>query len=314
MNKFLSSAINSAVNDNKADLLKSIAASNKIRIGSASTSAGGFTLTNIKQANKVDTTVEANFVQKIATKVVNDVGNKLKEAIDMATKESSDSDKKLTSDEKSGTSVGDVVGQVAGAIGDTVSDVLSVSIGNSTNTENSAEELKKVMKKYTLNENVEVKKNNEVTSALSNVFKSENLSKCAGNSAAANELDIGKIDVNGPIVISEIDQSNVINDVMKCAFDQEVMNSDKPVLVDFWAEWCGPCKALSPVLDEIASEMSGKATVVKVNVDQASDLAQKYGIRGIPTLIFFKNGEVKSTLVGNQPKAEIVKNINSLIG
>ena len=97
-------------------------------------------------------------------------------------------------------------------------------------------------------------------------------------------------------------------------FDKEVINSNKPVLVDFWAEWCGPCKALSPVLDEIASEMEGKAHVVKVNVDQASDLAQKYGIRGIPTLIFFKNGEVKSTLVGNQAKAEIVKNINSLIG
>lgn len=96
-------------------------------------------------------------------------------------------------------------------------------------------------------------------------------------------------------------------------FDKEVTNSDKPVLVDFWAEWCGPCKALSPVLDEIASEMNGKANVVKVNVDQASDLAQKFGIRGIPTLIFFKNGEVKSTLVGNQPKAEIVKNITSLI-
>ncbi len=91
------------------------------------------------------------------------------------------------------------------------------------------------------------------------------------------------------------------------------MKSDKPVLVDFWAEWCGPCKALSPVLDEIATEMNGKATVVKVNVDQASDLAQKFGIRGIPTLIFFKNGEVKSTLVGNQPKAEIIKNITNLI-
>jgi thioredoxin 1 len=96
-------------------------------------------------------------------------------------------------------------------------------------------------------------------------------------------------------------------------WDQEVTNSDKPVLVDFWAEWCGPCKALSPVLDEIATEMDGKANVVKVNVDQASDLAQKFGIRGIPTLLFFKNGEVKSTLVGNQPKAEIVKSITSLI-
>jgi thioredoxin 1 len=96
-------------------------------------------------------------------------------------------------------------------------------------------------------------------------------------------------------------------------FDQEVLKSDKPVLVDFWAEWCGPCKALSPILDEIATELNGKANVMKVNVDEASDLAQKYGIRGIPTLIFFKNGEVKSTLVGNQPKQEIVKNINSLI-
>ena len=104
-----------------------------------------------------------------------------------------------------------------------------------------------------------------------------------------------------------------LTSVTSANFEQEVMNSDKPVLVDFWAEWCGPCKALSPVLDEIATEMNGKGTVVKVNVDQASDLAQKYGIRGIPTLIFFKNGEVKSTLVGNQPKAEIIKNITNLI-
>ena len=104
-----------------------------------------------------------------------------------------------------------------------------------------------------------------------------------------------------------------LTSVTSANFDLEVMNSDKPVLVDFWAEWCGPCKALTPVLEEIATEMNGKANVVKVNVDQASDLAQKYGIRGIPTLIFFKNGEVTSTLVGNQPKAEIIKNINSLI-
>ena len=96
-------------------------------------------------------------------------------------------------------------------------------------------------------------------------------------------------------------------------FESLVLKSDKPVLVDFWAEWCGPCKALAPVLDEIATEMNEKATVVKVNVDESSELAQKYGIRGIPTLIFFKDGEVKGTLVGNQPKAEILKSINSLV-
>ncbi len=95
-------------------------------------------------------------------------------------------------------------------------------------------------------------------------------------------------------------------------FEQIVLKSDKPVVVDFWAEWCGPCKALSPVLDEIQTEMGPKAQIVKLNVDECGEIAQRFGIRGIPTLIFFKNGEVKSTLVGNQPKAEIVKNINNL--
>lgn len=96
-------------------------------------------------------------------------------------------------------------------------------------------------------------------------------------------------------------------------FSSEVLDSSKPVVVDFWAEWCGPCKALAPVLEEIAGEMGEKAQVVKVNVDENQDLAQKYGIRGIPTLIFFKEGEIKKTLVGNQPKNEIVKSLNEII-
>jgi thioredoxin 1 len=100
--------------------------------------------------------------------------------------------------------------------------------------------------------------------------------------------------------------------VNKDNFESEVIKSDKPVIVDFWAEWCGPCKALAPILDEVAGEVAN-AKVVKVNVDEAGELAQQYGIRGIPTLIFFKDGEVKSTLVGNQPKAEILKNINDLV-
>ncbi len=106
--------------------------------------------------------------------------------------------------------------------------------------------------------------------------------------------------------------SNLQN-VSQGNFDDVVLRSDKPVLVDFWAEWCGPCKALAPVLDEIAGEIGTKASLVKVNVDESGELAQKYGIRGIPTLIFFKDGEVKSTLVGNQPKGEILKNLNDLI-
>ena len=105
--------------------------------------------------------------------------------------------------------------------------------------------------------------------------------------------------------------SNAIN-VNKDSFEAEVLKSDQPVIVDFWAEWCGPCKALAPILDEVASEVA-TAKVVKVNVDEAGELAQQYGIRGIPTLMFFKGGEVKSTLVGNQPKAEILKNINDLV-
>ena len=93
-------------------------------------------------------------------------------------------------------------------------------------------------------------------------------------------------------------------------FEELVMKSDKPVIVDFWAEWCGPCRALGPVLDEIAQEVESKVKIIKVNVDEAPDLASRFGVRGIPTIIFFKNGEVKSTLMGNQPKAEIIKQIN----
>jgi len=95
-------------------------------------------------------------------------------------------------------------------------------------------------------------------------------------------------------------------------FQEKVLNSDKTIIVDFYADWCGPCKVLAPVLDEIANEFESTTTVVKVNVDEESDLAQKYGIRGMPTMLFFKDGEIKSTLVGNQPKHEIVKQITEL--
>ena len=103
-----------------------------------------------------------------------------------------------------------------------------------------------------------------------------------------------------------------VGKVDKASFEADVLKSDKPILVDFWAEWCGPCKSLGPVLDEVASEVGDKALVLKCNVDENGELAQEYGIRGIPTMIFFKNGEAAKTLVGVQTKDEIKKTLEEL--
>ncbi len=88
-------------------------------------------------------------------------------------------------------------------------------------------------------------------------------------------------------------------------FDAEVKNSDIPVVVDFWAEWCGPCKQIGPALEEIASEMEGKVTIAKVNIDDSPNAPSKYGVRGIPTLLLFKDGEVVSKKVGAAPKGQL---------
>jgi thioredoxin len=88
-------------------------------------------------------------------------------------------------------------------------------------------------------------------------------------------------------------------------FEQEVLQSDKAVLVDFWAEWCGPCHAVSPILDKIAAEHEGELKLVKVNIDEEQDLAMRYGVQSIPTMILFKDGEPAAAAIGAQPKGAL---------
>lgn len=101
--------------------------------------------------------------------------------------------------------------------------------------------------------------------------------------------------------------------VTDASFESDVLKSSGPVLVDFWAEWCGPCRQIAPALTEIAGEMADKLTVAKVNIDENPMTPSKFGVRGIPTLILFKDGKAVSTKVGSMPKSRIVEWLNASI-
>jgi thioredoxin 1 len=107
--------------------------------------------------------------------------------------------------------------------------------------------------------------------------------------------------------------SDNIVQVSDSSFEQDVLRADGPVLVDFWAEWCGPCKMIAPVLEEIADEYAGKLKIAKLNIDSNPETAPKYGVRGIPTLIIFKNGQAEGTKVGALSKSQLAAFIDSVI-
>jgi thioredoxin 1 len=107
--------------------------------------------------------------------------------------------------------------------------------------------------------------------------------------------------------------SDLIKHVSDASFQADVLDADGPVLVDFWAEWCGPCKAIAPILEDVANAYSGKLQVAKMNVDDNRDVPAKHGIRGIPTLILFKDGQVSATKVGALSKAQLTAFIDQQI-
>jgi thioredoxin 1 len=122
---------------------------------------------------------------------------------------------------------------------------------------------------------------------------------------------------------STIDETRLIRNKIKfikmaveftdANFEELALKSDKPVLVDFWAEWCGPCRMVGPLVEEIANEYDGKAIVGKVNVDQHPNISAKYGIRSIPTIIFLKNGEVVDKSVGAVPKSQLAEKLDAAL-
>ena len=104
-----------------------------------------------------------------------------------------------------------------------------------------------------------------------------------------------------------------LKQVTDASFEADVLKAEQPVLVDFWAEWCGPCKQIAPALEQIGAELAGKVTVAKVNIDENPQTPRKYGVRGIPTMMLFKGGQVAATKIGALPKSKLKEWVESVL-
>jgi thioredoxin 1 len=129
-----------------------------------------------------------------------------------------------------------------------------------------------------------------------------------GNTARAHRCSIHRL-----LQLRRVSMGAATKTVTDATFDTDVLGSDTPVLVDFWAEWCGPCKMVAPVLEEIASEHAGKITVAKVNIDENPEIARRYQIMSIPTMSVFSSGEVVKSIVGAKPKAALLRDLESFL-
>ena len=229
MTKLISGAINKATSKNQADLLRTMAISNKINVDGVKGSS--FTFSGGKQISTLESKVNGNFVQSIKNKVINDIANSLKEQVDIIQKDSIKEMNKTSVDEKTSTSVGEVLtglakvaGETIGKLADTAKDILSVNIGNKTEKKTEKEISQELKDKFNLNQSFKYQKDDDVKNTLENLLSSENLSKCANESNLTNEANFRKIDVSGPILISDFQQQNIVKDVMECVFNQEVLN------------------------------------------------------------------------------------------
>jgi hypothetical protein len=291
MTALLSSAITNAVNKNSADLLRSIAASNKISVGSATGSS--FTFTKIKQTTTIQQETNANFVQQVTTKVINDIGAKLKENINMSSKQATSDVKKIITDEKLSTSMGGIIDSVTKLAGkglDALGKVLEISCGNSVNQSTSKDISQELRDMFNLNQSFKYEKNDDVKSSLQNILSTENLAKCAADTKAENIIDLNKINTTGPIVIGELEQNNVVKDVMNCAFNQTVVNDiTNKILNDYDKMITQLIENVNNKLDDqnktlvqgdiYAAGVAGSAILQSAG-EAAKDLGQGVGVAG----------------------------------